>query len=170
LRANRHYALVGEDDLSAAMAQAAARFAEGDARLDFSMTSLDALAQSLTAEVAADAGRGRECAAYLGEVLLRAAPGGRWVKAPPRMVERPGDPGLRWGRWFADPAERIRHYAGEHDPEDTLSSYASQVVTYARNPTEETAARLGWSTRHSTQMDELRHDLRRLWRRVRRRS
>jgi hypothetical protein len=141
---------VDDQALAVAMRQAAAHVAEGDPRLDYSLESLDVLAKQLTPDEIRDVDAQRLCAAYLGEVLLRAAPGGRWVSGPSPMIERRRDPAIQWGWWYADPCERIRHYASDHHPDDTLLQCGRDLVPYAREPTDETAARLGWTTRRST--------------------
>ena len=132
------------------MSQAATVMASADLRLDSSVESLSHLADRLDEATLQDPQMQRQCAAYFGEVLLRAAPGGHWVMAPKQMVEQSEEPALQWGRWFVDPHARIRHYCMEHHPDDTLAGSAAELIQYALDPTDDTATRLGWTRRPST--------------------
>jgi hypothetical protein len=138
---------VDDPALASEMADLATEAAEAQG-LDFSVASLEGLEVTMQA-TREDEEAIRRLGAYVGEVLCRNATGARWARAPQRR--RPGTPGIAFGKWIADPFDRVRRAAsGGTHPDDTLVNFARELVTYSADPTEETAAALGWRTKRAS--------------------
>jgi hypothetical protein len=99
-----------------------------DDRFDFSIESLGALAEACDLAFASRRKRRRGMAAYLGEVLIRNAPSGRWVGtllARPRALRRPA---VELGEgWIADPRDKVWRHLRRHEAPELLVRYADEV-------------------------------------------
>lgn len=119
----------------------ATSFAKSDSRLDFSMQSLSVLDEEL-ATGPAGAERQAALAAYLGEVIRRTDSENVVWQWPPPRSPYPELPHLEVAnRTYACPASRVGP-DWKSGPDDTLETYAAQILAYASNPNEDTAGRL----------------------------
>lgn len=125
------------------MVAAARRCQSLDERLDLSVPSVE-----VVDELAAGGDRTPVevylLGAYVGEVLRGAAPMFEWAVAP----RAPDSPCLALGKQMMDPFELVERYArGRRHPEDSVARAVGEIIEYGADPSGDTAARLGWTTR-----------------------
>jgi hypothetical protein len=158
------------DALAQRQATAAQELSSSDVRLDFTVWSLDLVGEAL--------GRANDAeldkyAAYVGEVVRREVPGGRWTTELRHRRRQPvlrwefsrrTRPGPEWPRfWVIDPRRLIDAViAGEFS--SGLRLDVEQALAYMRQPSEAAAQSLGL---RSTTTRERRA---RVWNALRRRK
>lgn len=126
-----------DDRLAEHMRAVAATLTRTDARLDFSVPSLAFVEAALDGM---DEAARRRAAAYVGEVIVRSAPGAYWGRS-----RHGAEPGVAVGRWLADPVDHLeRRVSGQLRGDAALTDYVAGIVEYARDPSGGTTERLGW--------------------------
>lgn len=146
---DRFFAMpVRDDQLTLRMLNGAEQFSRRDARLDFSPSSLVDVEDAARNTGLNPKERWR-LGCYFGEVIRRNAPEADWAWPSVRHQRKGLQPVVVFDRWSVDPFEIVERHpsVAKSHSDATLSSMAEDVLTYARDPSSETARPLGWKTK-----------------------